>query len=220
MMLSPIYCIPGMGVDGKIYGKLKVEGRRLHHLSWLEPKRGESIQDYARRMVAQIPEKGPVDLMGLSFGGMMAVEMSHIIPVRRIILLSSIKTSREKPWPFRVMRIVPLYLTNVAFLRDRTTWLWCRFFGLYSKEDIATFYEFMPGLSDYYMRWALRQICHWRKGEALAEVFHIHGDRDLIFPVRRSKAHVVVKGGTHSMVFTHANQVSRLIGERLAASIV
>jgi pimeloyl-ACP methyl ester carboxylesterase len=205
-----------MGVDGKIFARLRLEGRPLQHLDWLEPERREPIQTYAGRMAAQITDQGPVDLIGLSFGGIMAVEMAHLIPVRNIFLISSIKSRQEKPFFFKVMRYLPFYLTNVRFLRDRTTWFWGRYFGLQSKEDIELFYRFMPGLSDRYMRWAVQQMCKWKNEEVPARVVHIHGDKDRIFPVHSCEPHHVIPGANHSMVFTHGHEVSRIIADRLS----
>lgn len=215
MNLPPLYCISGMGVDAQIFSHLRVEGRELRHVPWLEPKRKESIGEYARRMAAQIPESGPVELLGLSFGGIIAVEIAQQRPVDCIFLVSSIKSRKEKPWSFRIMRYLPFYLTNIQPLRDRTTWAWGRFFGLHTKAQVREFYGFMPGLSDHYMRWAVRQICRWKNEHGPVEVHHIHGKADRIFPARLCQDAKIIQGATHSMVYTHAPQVSAFIAAKL-----
>ncbi len=47
---------------------------------------------YAKRMAAQINEPNPV-LMGLSFGGIMCIEIAKQIAVDKVILISSIPFS-------------------------------------------------------------------------------------------------------------------------------
>lgn len=214
---APIYCVPGMGVSGKIFARIRIEGRPLKVIEWLEPHRRESLQDYARRMAAHIDAEGPVDLMGLSFGGIVAVEIARIRPVRHIFLISSIKSRQEKPLFFKMMRIAPFYLTNIRFLRDRTIWIWGRFFGLNDKKQIAFFYRIMPDLSDRYHRWSVRQIVRWKNPEPPVPVTHIHGTKDRIFPLRSCDPCHTIPNADHAMIVTHGPEVSRLIREKLKA---
>lgn len=212
---APIYCVPGMGASGKIFARVRIEGRPLRMIEWLEPQRRESIQDYARRMAENIDSEGPVDLMGLSFGGLVAVEIARIRPVRHIFLISSIKSKQEKPFFFKLMRVAPFYLTNVRFVRDRTIWIWGRFFGLNNKKQVDFYYRIMPDLSDRYHRWSVRQICNWKNSETTVPITHIHGTKDRVFPVKSCDPCHLIPDADHAMVFTHGPEVSRLIRDEL-----
>src|SRR5436190_16440913 len=81
--------------------------------------RHESLQQYAERMRAEINEEEPV-LMGLSFGGMVCTEIAKQIPVKKIILISSVKSSKELPgWmktvaALKLNKIVPLRSTRLT----------------------------------------------------------------------------------------------------------
>jgi pimeloyl-ACP methyl ester carboxylesterase len=204
-----------MGVSGKIFAKVRIEGRPLRVIEWLEPHRRETIQNYAARMAELIDADGPVDLMGLSFGGIIAVEIARIRPVRHIFLISSIKSKVEKPFFFKVMRVAPFYITNTRFMRDRTIWIWGRFFGLNSKKQIEHFYRVMPDLSDRYHRWSVRQICKWKNVEVPVPITHIHGKKDRVFPLRSCDPCHVIPNADHAMIVTHAKEVSRLIHAKL-----
>jgi hypothetical protein len=46
-------------------------------------------------------------------------------------------------------------------------------------------------------------------------LYHIHGEKDKILPIRYTKPDVVVKNGSHFMVWTKAGEVSRLLVEAL-----
>src|SRR6187402_1248228 len=94
--MKTIYCISGLGADERAFSRLKVEGYRIRCLPWLTPEPGESINAYATRMRAEIIEENPI-LCGLSFGGMMSIEISKQIPVEKLILISSIKSVKELP---------------------------------------------------------------------------------------------------------------------------
>jgi hypothetical protein len=53
-------------------------------------------------------------------------------------------------------------------------------------------------------------IC-WNQDKPLAGVFHIHGDNDLVFPIKNIDNVITVKGGSHIMLLTKGPLVSRKI---------
>ena len=73
-----IYCISGLGADEKAFDRLKVNGYSLHHLKWIPPLANENLSSYARRKLNDIKENNPI-ILGLSFGGMIAIEMAKQI---------------------------------------------------------------------------------------------------------------------------------------------
>jgi pimeloyl-ACP methyl ester carboxylesterase len=94
--MKTIYCISGLGADERAFSKLKIKDFKLKVINWLMPEPNETIEHYATRMRATITEENPV-LMGLSFGGMICTEIAKQIPVEKIIIISSIKSSKELP---------------------------------------------------------------------------------------------------------------------------
>src|SRR5882724_23441 len=91
-----IYCISGLGADEKIFANLQLQGYELRHIPWLTPHKNEKINAYARRMAASIQHESPL-LIGVSFGGMVAIEIARHMPVRKLILISTIKSTGEMP---------------------------------------------------------------------------------------------------------------------------
>src|SRR5690349_17938311 len=94
--MKTIYCISGLAADERAFSCLKFEGYKVVCLPWLTPLPNESIRAYATRMSKAITTEDPI-LIGLSFGGMMAIEISKLIAVEKVILISSIKSRRELP---------------------------------------------------------------------------------------------------------------------------
>ncbi len=90
-----LFCIPGFGVDDKIFGNLKLNAEPVF-INWLNPLGHESISNYATRMATAIDEDHPI-LLGISFGGMIALEIAKQRPVKQIILISSVKSRNELP---------------------------------------------------------------------------------------------------------------------------
>src|SRR5205814_5443257 len=95
--MKKIYCISGLGADEKAFAKLHVQGYQLVHLPWLIPVKDETIDEYAERMSRNITDHNPV-IMGLSFGGIMGIEIAKkLIAVEKVILISSVKSFKEIP---------------------------------------------------------------------------------------------------------------------------
>ena len=96
-MSQMIYCISGLGADEQIFSNLQIPGYELVCLHWLQPEPGESFADYAKRMYAQIADPDPI-LMGVSFGGMLGIEIAKQFSVKKLVLISSVKIKTERPW--------------------------------------------------------------------------------------------------------------------------
>src|SRR5688500_749331 len=96
-----------------VFKNLEVPGYDIYYLEWIKPEKDESLDSYARRMVVQIQHESPV-LIGLSFGGIMCIEMARFIPAKLVIIISSIKNFREMPYwmrlsgKLRLNRLLPM----------------------------------------------------------------------------------------------------------------
>jgi hypothetical protein len=45
-----------------------------------------------------------------------------------------------------------------------------------------------------------QQVVSWGQEQSDSNLVHIHGDKDLIFPIENINDSIVVKGGTHIMI--------------------
>jgi hypothetical protein len=70
--------------------------------------------------------------------------------------------------------------------------------------------------SDNYLRWSLFQLSNWKGVQYLkTPIIHIHGEKDKTFPMNLVSEPLVVKNGTHVMVYNKAEEVSQLINNAL-----
>ena len=89
-----IYCISGLGADHTVFDRLDINGEKVC-ISWIPSFEWESLKDYARRLTAQVDTSEPFLLLGVSFGGMLAVEMNKFIsPEKNHIGIVSGHTTR------------------------------------------------------------------------------------------------------------------------------
>lgn len=209
--LKNIYCISGLGADERVFQKLKFEGYQPIHICWVEPKKGESIADYARRLTTQIKSERPI-LIGLSFGGIIAVEMAKQIDTEKVILISSTKNQQEVPFYFKIFRWLPLYRLLPArlmlwFARLLAAW----FFSLETLAEQKLFRAILFDTDARFMKWAIHQVVTWKNQLVPPNVYHIHGTGDRIFPSRFVDEDFSVERGGHFMIMNQAECVSNLI---------
>jgi len=213
--MKTIYCISGLGADERAFSRLQVDpGFRLQVIPWLLPRKNESIHDYAKRMSAAITEKDPV-LIGLSFGGIMCTEIARIIPVEKIIIVSSIKTASGLPswmkaaaW-LKLHKIVPLKSTRL------TAPIQNRMLGVTGEEDKRVAEHYRKTADINYVKWAVDQVMNWKNDWVHPAIYHIHGDNDKLFPIRKAKPDYTVKDAGHFMIMNRAGEVSELINRIL-----
>ena len=84
--------MPGMAASPKIFEYLKFPMNfQIHLLSWIPPVKNEPLSDYAKRMCKRVVHKNPI-LLGVSFGGILVQEMAKYVSVKKIVIVSSIKS--------------------------------------------------------------------------------------------------------------------------------
>ena len=212
-----IYCISGLGADYKAFDRIEWDAKHhIVHIPWLEPYDKENLQQYARRMASAINTQEPFALVGLSFGGIVAIEMLAFLNPNKIVLISSISHSAQLPWYFRLIGKTNLYKTHLFLSLKNNTHIINALFG--QKETPLGKYlkNRFAHISDRYLSWSMEQILRWQQNEKPNEVFQIHGTKDIVFPISRIKADYVIDGGSHFMIYTHAKQVSKHLQQILS----
>jgi len=208
--MKTIYCISGLGADERAFSKLKINGFELKVIKWLMPLPGESLSNYATRMQAGITTENPI-LLGLSFGGMVCTEIAKQIPVQKIIIISSIKSSKELPrWmktvaKLRLNRVVPLRSTILTQPFQNLV------LGVETTEEKVMVESLRKEADLPYITWAVDQALNWKNEWQHPSVYQIHGDNDHMFPIKNIKPTYTVKGGGHFMIMNRADEVSGYI---------
>ncbi|WP_157986286.1 alpha/beta hydrolase [Chitinophaga alhagiae] len=211
-----IYLISGLGADERVFSRLEFPaGYETHFLPWIQPLTpGEPIGEYAARMARRILHPNPV-LLGLSFGGMMSIEMARHIPVERVILLSSVKQKQELPPYYNGLARLLLRQLPDRILFRRRQYIVRLFMQSKTEEELALLRDYMQKKDYTYMRWALNAILQWQNEWVPHHCVHIHGSADRPFPRRYvNPTHTIVNGG-HFMVMNRAAEISRILEREL-----
>lgn len=172
------------------------------------------MADYALRMAEKIDASEPFVLIGLSMGGMMAVEISHIKKPLQVILISSIPSPKGLPvyykWAgkWHLPSLVPVFLVKAAAKGKRL-------FTTERAGDKKMLKQIIDESDGRFIKWAMTAISRWERAEAPENFIHIHGDRDPILPIRFTEPTHIIKGAGHLLVMTHGRQVNKILSEVL-----
>lgn len=212
--MAHIYCISGFGADERVFKYLDFAGHEVHLLPWFNPEKSDTIQSYAARMAEGIHHDDPI-LLGLSFGGMMAVEIAKQKKAQKLILISTIKTKAEKPFYFKAAAALHLNewipLKPYSFLEKIENYN----LSIKTEEEILLVREYRQNLDIKYSDWAIDRILHWENEWVPENFIHIHGTNDHIFPVKYVNPTHQIKDGGHFMIMNKAEEINAILKQNL-----
>lgn len=182
-------------------------------LQWLSPDKKESLEDYAARMAAQIPvSPDPFILIGVSFGGMIAVEISKLIRPNHTVLISSIKTISELPGLLRFLGKLGFHWYLPMNLAKAWQWPFYWIFGAKTTVEKKLLHEIIRDTDVSFVKWAFTAIVNWQNTSVIPNLVHLHGNQDKIFPLNKIKQPIIYEGG-HLIIFSSAAKISQYIEE-------
>jgi pimeloyl-ACP methyl ester carboxylesterase len=205
-----LYCIPGQGADARAFWKMDIEGYTIVPLQYLTPLASESLPQYARRMAVQIDTTRQFSILGVSLGGMIAVEMTDFLRPERTIIISSASNSGQLAGKYKLVRALKPY----NYLSGK----WVIAGAMIAQPvlepvDAAcrNFFRSMLLEKDpWFMEQASRMIAEWNRTETPPGIVHIHGRYDHTLPLKHINAHIVVNAG-HMMVLQYPELVNGLV---------
>lgn len=207
-----IYFISGLGADERVFVNLDIGGLDFKHIKWETPSNKENLTNYCKRLISQIDLNKEIILIGVSFGGIVAQELAKIIKVSKVIIISSVKSVGEFDFALDMVRRLRLHKPVPASLLKWSNKLTGNYyFGLKSKHERHLLQQIIADTDKVFLKWAIGEIMNWKNDIPSKEVFHIHGERDRVFPTRRIRNFIRIKDGGHFMILNKAEEVSRII---------
>jgi pimeloyl-ACP methyl ester carboxylesterase len=198
-----VYFMPGLAASSAIFEKIRLPEAIFETvlLEWDIPFDHETLPHYAKRMALKVTHPNPV-LVGVSFGGILVQEMAQFIAVRKVIIISSVKTNLEFPKRMRVAKATKAYKLIPTNLLANIESLSTFSFGIKINQRLKLYEKFLRVRDKRYLDWAVEQVVFWDRTAADSSVIHIHGDEDDVFPIKNIQNCIVVKGGTHIMILS------------------
>jgi len=196
-----VYLMPGMAASPKIFEYIKLPENqfKIHYLEWIIPTNKESINDYALRLSKNIKHNNIV-LLGVSFGGVLVQEISKQIKVRKLIIISSVKSVHELPKRMLITKATKAYKLIPTGLASNIDAFAKLAFGSNVNKRLELYKKYLSVNDSKYLSWAIKNMVCWSQENYNPEIIHIHGDNDPVFPIKNIKNCITIKGGTHIMI--------------------
>lgn len=208
--MKRIFVFSGLGADERIFQNFQLPGYELCFVKWIRPLANESIHNYAKRISEQINMHKPI-LLGVSFGGMMAIEVAKQIETDKVILISTAKTRKELPFYYRFFSIVQLHkLVPRKLLKTAnpfTNW----FFGVAIKPEKELLRQILDDTDGIFLKWAIDKIVNWQNTLSLPNTLHVHGTSDKLLPIRFLRPDIKIINAGHLMVLNCSPEIIKAI---------
>lgn len=162
-------------------------------------------------MAAQIDTLNPFSIVGMSFGGMVAVEMGKFIHPRKIIIISSAKTIEEYPFRYKLLKVLPLYKLFGGKLIKAMAHIAQPIFEPVCKKDKKLFVSMINNKDPHFMVRSIDCIAKWNNHTYRSDIVHIHGNNDHTIFFKNINNPICIDDGSHFMVYFNAEEISKII---------
>jgi pimeloyl-ACP methyl ester carboxylesterase len=212
--MQKIYCLSGLGADKQIFTNIHIDNAELVHIPWPDYDEHDEIPCYAQKVASLIKEENPI-LLGVSFGGMLAVEIAKMKSVKKVFIVSSSKTVHEIPHYGNFMKMLIKSEKLPGFFYTWPNKYLLKLFGAQTENEKQLVRDVMKVSDGLFMRWAMKAIQLWHNEDFPEPIVHIHGDADKIITPEFIHPNHWIKGGTHIMIYNRADEINAIINQEL-----
>lgn len=211
-MTTPLVLIPGMGADARMF---QAQGAAFPHAvvpAWPSLIPREPLREFAARVAATMTITSDTVLAGASMGGMLALEIAKLAPVRAVVLIGSCDHPRSIPTALhlaeKLTRPVPTFVLDWLRIADRLT---MGRLGPLTPDQKSLILAMARDHSMAFIRWAGRAILSWPGvSDPPCRVVRIHGALDrMILPPANTD--LLLSDAGHLPSMTHPCRVNDVL---------
>ena len=210
---TPLILFSGLAADANVFVPQKLAFPQLVVPQWPTPLPHDTLDSYCDRLADQLRPHGNAIIGGASFGGIIALHVAKRLNPLAVLLIGSIRSPSELSRMARCLRplrmLVPLIPVRFLQLCVRPV----------ASHHAMRFIPHLCGLARQFcnsdpvvFKWSLARILDWNSTPVVdCSIFHIHGARDFILPIRYTQPDVIVAGGGHVISLSHPTEVNHFI---------
>jgi hypothetical protein len=207
-----IFAISGLGADKRVFKYLILE-HDLIPIEWIKPKEKEPIIEYSKRLIKEygIGNEQEFGILGVSFGGLIATEISKLTKPKFTILISSVETRSELngiiklAGKSKLIELIPEKLLNPP--KSIAHFM----FGTEKKELLNSI---LKDTDLNFTKWAIRELMNWKNQSHLPNLIKIGGTKDKLLQPKGENT-ILVDKGEHFMIVDRAKEISNIINEEI-----
>jgi len=207
-----IYAFSGLGADKRVFKYLSLK-HQFVPIEWIEPKGSESIKQYSNRLSKVINIEEKFGILGVSFGGLIAVEISKVLNPEVTILISTVETKNDLRTIFKIVGSLGILKLLPSKFFDPPRFLAKWFFG--TKNNGKLLDEILNDTDLDFAKWAINELANWKNiNKVQNRVLKIGGTNDKLMPIGNQKSTIKILKGGHFMIIENAKEISKIINEK------
>jgi hypothetical protein len=204
-----LYLIGGLGADERVFQFLNLN-IETQFINWIEHLPQEDLKSYTNRLKNQINQDEEFGILGVSFGGIIAIEISKLLKPKFIIVLSSVEYSEQLPkFVITIGKKVNFDRIPNIFIKPPKLVLGY----LFGAQNKSLLYQIINDTKPEFIKWALKIILEWSNSSNSKEIIRIHGTKDKLIPLKGNA--ITVENGGHFMIVDRADEISKILNEQL-----
>lgn len=206
-----VYGISGLGADKRVFDFLTLDFEFIP-VDWIKPNKNEPIKNYSKRLSSVIDTKNDFCLIGVSFGGLIATEISKILNPKMTILISSAHTKNELRPIFRwfgktkLIKLIPTSLFDPPRLIVRY---------LFGAKNSKLLNDILDDTDLSFVKWSVNELINWNNVTQLKNVVKINGTNDKLIPPKGNTIMELIYNGGHFMIVDKADELSKMINIKI-----
>jgi pimeloyl-ACP methyl ester carboxylesterase len=216
-----ILFLPGLAADHRLFQYQLESFPEARVPQWLAPKENESLSQYAQRWSEHFAMEKNLTLVGMSFGGQVALEMAKHLNVKKVLLVSSHRNSSEISSTFRIQQKMSQLLSD-QILRASLKKVGVTMMQNKEKlkqQEVTWLEEMVDSMDVPFFRWAAKAVADWqyeyKPQELRCEMRQIHGELDDIIPIPKYEDVYFLPKAKHLLNYTHAKEVNEWIQKNI-----
>lgn len=207
-----LYGISGLGADKRVFKYLRLNCDFIP-IDWIIPRPNESIENYSLRLAKIIDTNEEFGILGVSFGGLVAVEISKVLKPKITILISSVAQASELKGIYHLLGKTKIVNCIPQQLFDPPRFIAHWLFGTRNKKLLDAI---LNDTDLAFAKWAVQQLLTWKNKEGLKNpCVKISGTNDKLIPASSSENTFFIDKGGHFMIVDRAEEISEIINNEL-----
>ena len=210
-----IHLLSGLGADRRAFQSLKLDfSESVNHIEWINPVEKESLELYSKRIIAKNEIKENAIVIGLSFGGIVAAEISKQVKLSKAIIISSARNRYDLPVFYRLFGKIGIIKLIPKKVFGKSNFFVEKAFGVKTEKEKKLLRTILNDTDTYFAKWAISEISNWAETNGNESIIRIHGSEDNIIPLK-NHANYLIEKGTHFMIVQRASEISEILNKEL-----
>ena len=216
-MKPKLIFISGLGADESVFQNIQsFENYESVFVPWKAVIGKPSLESYTKELLKEINIQAEDVIVGLSFGGLIAIELARQNQLKKVILISSFRDKGDLKGIIKTSLNLKLYKLIPNFRIEAFSSIFQFFLTTRTKNGKDILNKMISKQDMQFTKWAIHQIdVATYEMDASIAVYNIIGGKDRLVKRWSNEHTFLIEEGGHLMVVERAHEVNHLLEQIL-----